>query len=49
MVDFTVKTNISELDNFDQTILQEMAGDGRISVIELTQRIGLSKSPTQAA
>ena len=48
MVDFAVKMNISELDSFDQAILQEMAGDGRISVTELAQRIGLSKSPTQA-
>ena len=48
MVDFTVKMNISELDSFDQAILREMAGDGRISVTELAMRIGLSKSPTQA-
>ena len=48
MVDVAVKMNISELDSFDQAILQEMAGDGRISVTELAQRIGLSKSPTQA-
>ncbi len=48
MVDFAVKMNISELDAFDQAILREMAADGRISVTELAQRIGLSKSPTQA-
>ncbi len=48
MVDFAVKMNISELDSFDQAILREMAADGRISVTELAQRIGLSKSPTQA-
>ncbi len=48
MVDFAVKMNISELDSFDQAILREMAGDGRISVTELAMRIGLSKSPTQA-
>lgn len=48
MVDFAVKMSISELDSFDQAILREMAADGRISVTELAQRIGLSKSPTQA-
>lgn len=48
MVDFAVEMNISELDGFDQAILREMAADGRISVTELAQRIGLSKSPTQA-
>lgn len=48
MVDFAVKMNISELDSFDQAILRVMAADGRISVTELAQRIGLSKSPTQA-
>jgi len=35
-------------DRFDQTILDVLAADGRISVTELAQRIGLSKSPTQA-
>lgn len=48
MVNFAVKMNISELDSFDQAILREMAADGRMSVTELAQRIGLSKSPTQA-
>ncbi|KPU84025.1 hypothetical protein JI58_06290 [Marinosulfonomonas sp. PRT-SC04] len=48
MVDFEVQMNISELDSFDQAILQVMAAEGRISVTELAQRIGLSKSPTQA-
>lgn len=38
----------SELDVFDQKILDVVAVDGRISVTELAKRIGLSKSPTQA-
>jgi len=36
-----------QLDRFDRAILQVMATDGRISVTDLAQRIGLSKSPTQ--
>ncbi|MBO6882107.1 MAG: Lrp/AsnC ligand binding domain-containing protein [Marivita sp.] len=40
--------NISDLDRFDRAILQEMARDGRVSITELSRRIGLSKSPTQA-
>lgn len=35
------------LDRFDQAIVRVMATDGRISVTELANRIGLSKSPTQ--
>ncbi len=37
-----------DLDAFDRAILRELAGDGRISAMELSRRIGLSKSPTQA-
>jgi len=37
-----------ELDRADQQILDVLAGDGRVSIIELARRIGLSKSPTQA-
>jgi len=37
-----------ELDAFDRKILDVIAVDGRITVTELAQRIGLSKSPTQA-
>lgn len=37
-----------ELDTFDRAILQEVACEGRISITELSRRIGLSKSPTQA-
>lgn len=36
------------LDRFDQAILTVLSTDGRVSVTELAQRIGLSKSPTQA-
>ncbi len=36
------------LDAFDRKILDVLAVDGRISVTALAQRIGLSKSPTQA-
>ncbi|RKF14144.1 winged helix-turn-helix transcriptional regulator [Roseovarius spongiae] len=35
------------LDRFDHAILRVLAGDGRMSVTDLAQRIGLSKSPTQ--
>ena len=38
----------SDLDRFDRKILDVLATDGRISVTSLAQRIGLSKSPTQA-
>lgn len=36
------------LDRFDHAILKVLAGNGRISITELAQCIGLSKSPTQA-
>ncbi|MBS9718358.1 Lrp/AsnC family transcriptional regulator [Pseudohalocynthiibacter aestuariivivens] len=36
------------LDKFDHAILSEMSSNGRMSVTELSRRIGLSKSPTQA-
>lgn len=37
----------SEIDRFDRAILQVLAQDGRITVTDLAQRIGLSKTPTQ--
>lgn len=37
-----------DLDGFDRSILRIMAANGRISITNLAQRIGLSKSPTQA-
>jgi Lrp/AsnC family leucine-responsive transcriptional regulator len=40
--------DLPSLDRFDQAILRILAGDGRISATELSRRIGLSKSPTQA-
>ncbi|OYU34685.1 Lrp/AsnC family transcriptional regulator [Novosphingobium sp. PASSN1] len=36
------------LDRFDRAILEILAVDGRLPITELAQRIGLSKSPTQA-
>lgn len=39
---------IAGLDIFDRKILDVLAVDGRISVTALAQKIGLSKSPTQA-
>lgn len=40
--------DLLKLDAFDRAILKQLSTDGRISVTELAQRIGLSKSPTQA-
>jgi len=40
--------NEIDLDKFDDAILSEMSSNGRMSVTELSRRIGLSKSPTQA-
>lgn len=37
----------SDLDTFDHAILQVLRDDGRITVTELADRIGLSKTPTQ--
>ncbi|MCP8896924.1 Lrp/AsnC ligand binding domain-containing protein [Shinella daejeonensis] len=39
--------NISELDQFDRRILRAVTEDGRISVTDLAQRVGLSKTPCQ--
>ncbi len=36
------------LDSFDQAILRALTVEGRVSATELSRRIGLSKSPTQA-
>ena len=36
------------LDPFDKAILRALTGDGRMSITDLAQVIGLSKSPTQA-
>ncbi len=37
-----------DLDGFDRNILDVISVEGRISVTDLSKRIGLSKSPTQA-
>lgn len=37
---------MSEIDQFDRQIITALAVDGRISVTELADRIGLSKTPT---
>jgi Lrp/AsnC family leucine-responsive transcriptional regulator len=37
----------SEIDRFDNAILEVLAEDGRITVTDLAQRVGLSKTPTQ--
>ena len=38
----------SHLDSYDRAILRVLSTEGRVSVIDLAARIGLSKSPTQA-
>ncbi|MCC5964822.1 MAG: Lrp/AsnC ligand binding domain-containing protein [Natronohydrobacter sp.] len=40
--------NRVKLDTFDHAILRHLAVNGRMSVTELADRIGLTKSPTQA-
>ncbi|HCE71794.1 Lrp/AsnC ligand binding domain-containing protein [Ruegeria pomeroyi] len=40
--------DLPDLDRYDRAILNQLAGDGRISVADLARRIGLSKTPTQA-
>jgi len=37
--------NVDELDDFDRKILDVLAGDGRITVTALAERVGLSKTP----
>lgn len=41
-------TSAGSLDVFDHKLLAELAVNGRLPIIELARRIGLSKSPTQA-
>jgi Lrp/AsnC family leucine-responsive transcriptional regulator len=36
-----------DLDDFDRAILRHVGTEGRIAVVDLARRIGLSKSPTQ--
>ena len=40
--------NRVKLDSFDHAILRHIAVNGRMSVTELSDRIGLTKSPTQS-
>ncbi len=44
----TDSADSGSLDRFDRAILDILAVDGRLPITELAQRIGLSKSPTQA-
>ena len=43
----TISQNDSEIDLFDRRILEELRDDGRLSVTDLSARIGLSKTPCQ--
>ncbi len=48
-VNFTMKVpKESELDTYDRKILEIVADDGRISLTDLSNRIGLSKTPCTA-
>jgi len=38
----------SEIDRIDRRILDELTRDGRLSITELSSRVGLSKTPCQA-
>ncbi len=40
-------TNNSDIDQWDRRILDELSRDGRLSVTELANRVGLSKTPCQ--
>ena len=46
MADKPVNTGL--LDKYDYTILSTLALEGRLSITELAERVGLSKSPVQA-
>lgn len=37
----------SQLDRFDLKIMEELSSDGRMSITELSTRVGLSKTPCQ--
>jgi len=41
------QSNMVDLDEFDRKILAVLRDDGRITMTELAQRIGLSKTPCQ--
>ena len=40
--------NEDQLDRIDRNILAALSGDGRLSMAELSQKVGLSKTPVQA-
>ncbi|MEQ8229670.1 MAG: Lrp/AsnC ligand binding domain-containing protein [Rhodospirillales bacterium] len=40
-------SEIGNLDAFDRRILDVLAGDGRITITNLSQKVGLSKTPCQ--
>ena len=39
---------VADLDNIDRAILRALAADGRISMTDLAQKVGLSKTPVTA-
>ncbi|MFN3643391.1 MAG: Lrp/AsnC family transcriptional regulator [Gemmobacter sp.] len=43
-----MQDGLADLDRTDRAILAVLAAEGRIPVVELARRVGLSKSPTQA-
>jgi Lrp/AsnC family leucine-responsive transcriptional regulator len=43
-----MQNDLPRMDRFDRAILRELAGEGRMTVTELSRRIGLTKTPTQA-
>ncbi len=43
-----MQSDRGDLDRFDHAILRVLSAEGRLPVVELARRIGLSKSPTQA-
>jgi Lrp/AsnC family leucine-responsive transcriptional regulator len=43
-----MSNDLPQIDSYDRAILDILSTDGRISITELSSRIGLSKTPTQA-
>lgn len=48
MDEFVGELPDGRLDRYDRAILEALGEDGRMSIADLSRRIGLSKSPTQA-
>ena len=42
-----IETHTEQIDRIDMAILRELSADGRMSVTDLAQHVGLSKSPCQ--